>query len=447
MRKIYILIFTIALAFVASPVYAANLTVIFENAPLPLFGEVNFLPGDSKDGDVEVNNGTGATQSVYAESVNGSDPDGLGSQLNLTVFEDGSPLLGFPMTFSNFLSAGPVSLSSLGAGATTTYTFEVSFIDSADNDYMGKSLGFDLCIGFSGGTFQCGDTVIGGEEDTDGGGGGGGGGGSIPGTGGGPTTLTIFGEQTADINPLDGSAVITWDTNLLSTSQVIYGLASDGLYVLDVVDPINPLGSFFGYPLGTAEDPIKVLNHSVELTGLMPGETYLYRVVSRASPPTVSFEHKFTVPILAQGGPVGTVLGASTQGGLGGASFGVEGGDGVDGGDDNAITSTTSPTSTTTRSISQVAAVALSGFDLTCIGIALIIFLVILALNWYLFKDRREKYKYRALPSVLLVVFGLVVSVILWFIPYTCPLLPLWVLIAGYIIWRIWTDKVGESDN
>ena len=49
------------------------------------------------------------------------------------------------------------------------------------------------------------------------------------------------------------------------------------------------------------------------LTGLLTGETYVYRVVSRASPPTVSPEHQFTVPLLAQA-DAGAVLGASAEG-------------------------------------------------------------------------------------------------------------------------------------
>src|SRR3989344_4899528 len=187
----------LALLFVASPVYAADpMTVSFESNPL--FGAVNFLPGDSKNGDATVTNNTPDVQNVYAESVNGFDPDGLGSQLYLKVFENGNIVPVYQNEFDDFLSAGPVPLSSLGALATKTYTFEVSFIDSADNDYMGKSLGFDLCIGFSSGTFQCGNTVVSDPEepvtpsDPPGGGGGGGGGGQ-------PTQLIVYNEFVSDM--------------------------------------------------------------------------------------------------------------------------------------------------------------------------------------------------------------------------------------------------------
>ncbi|KKP88672.1 MAG: hypothetical protein UR92_C0001G0051 [Candidatus Nomurabacteria bacterium GW2011_GWA2_35_80] len=111
-----------------------------------------------------------------------------------------------------------MSLSALDSGSTT-YTFEVSFLDSTDNDYQGKSLGFDLCIGFSGGNLQCGDTVVSGED-------GDGGGGSISGSGSGSIVLTIFNEQALNISSVDesGIATITWNTNKLATSQVIITL-------------------------------------------------------------------------------------------------------------------------------------------------------------------------------------------------------------------------------
>jgi hypothetical protein len=103
------------------------------------------------------------------------------------------------------------------------------------------------------------------------------------------------------------TATITWNTNILSTSQVIYGPVPISIpsippypYSLDM-NAVN-----FGYPSGTAEDTTKVMHHSVLIAGLVPGQTYVYRVVSRASPPTISFEHQFTVPLttslLAQAG-------------------------------------------------------------------------------------------------------------------------------------------------
>ena len=106
--------------------------------------------------------------------------------------------------------------------------------------------------------------------------------------------LAIYNEQVSNLNVGTGTAFIEWDTNLYSTSQVIYGPVSGGPYTL------NPgLLPNLGYPLGSPEYPTKVMHHAVFLTGLSPSTTYVYRVVSRASPPTVSAERQFTTLALA----------------------------------------------------------------------------------------------------------------------------------------------------
>jgi len=435
----------LALLFVASPVYAADpMTVIFESNPL--FGEVNFLPGDSKDGDATVTNNTPDVQSVYAESVNGFDPDGLGSQLYLKVFENLNPIPVYQDEFDDFLSAGPVPLSSLGALATKTYTFAVSFIDSADNDYMGKSLGFDLCIGFSGGTFQCGDTVIGDEEPIDEGSPSTGSGSSSGGGGGSGQflQLVIFNELVSNIVPGDqnvanGTATIEWDTNLLATSQVIYGSVPPGGYILNTAILPN-----LGYPLGTVENGTKVLHHSVVLTGLVGGQTYVYRVVSRASPPTVSVEHTFTMPTAGTTGNFGIAQANEISRATldTNATSGTSGAGSEDGTEEDSLTATSSDSL-----ISQLAA-AFLGFDfpgLLCIGVALIIFLVILGLIWLI--SRHKKEKSLAKDTILSVIFGLIASFILWLIPYTCSIVPLWIIIAIYIIWRLISNRYFTNNT
>ena len=301
-----------------APVSPPSLNVVF--IPNPLFVKPNFLPLDETSGTVTVKNNSSATQTILTEAINVLDNDNFGSLLHLTI-KEGSVIL-FNNTLANFFStAGELPLGAVSAGESKTFTYTVSFIDSSDNTYQGKTLGFDVCVGFLGGTRHCGDTVAGGENDTDGGGGTGNlpPGGTIPGTGnrgggggGGLIFLTILNEQTLSIvkvagDPPTATATITWNTNILSTSQVIYGPVPISIpsippypYSLDM-NAVN-----FGYPSGTTEDPIKVLHHSVLIAGLVPGQTYVYRVVSRASPPTISFEHTFTVPLttslLAQAG-------------------------------------------------------------------------------------------------------------------------------------------------
>ncbi|MHB1330625.1 MAG: fibronectin type III domain-containing protein [Minisyncoccota bacterium] len=291
LNTLRILVF-ISTLFFALPVSAQSLDVQFEREPL--FGEVNFLPGDTKSGDALVTNGTEETQIVYAESVNGFDPDGLGSQMRLIIRSESGVI--YDDVFASFLSSGPVQLTELSSLETDVYTFEVSFIDSADNDYQGKSLGFDLCLGFYGGNLQCSDTVVGEENGEDNSGA------NRSGGGGSYSQLMISHEEaeTFDISD-DGVAVISWTTNKLATSRVIYGLASEGqnypecltggpCYDLDIEDTPN-----YGYPNSSNQSQTKVTEHTVVITGLTPGENYSYRVVSSASPDTVGYEYVFTI--------------------------------------------------------------------------------------------------------------------------------------------------------
>lgn len=367
----------------ASNVLAAPLDVTF--TPDPLFNEANFLPLDETSGTATVTNDSGATQNILTEAINVLDSNNFGSLLHLKIVGSSGTL--FDDSLSDFFStAGEVSLGAVSNGESKIFTYTISFIDSSNNSYQGKTLGFDICVGFEGGVTHCGDIVVGGENDT-GGGGGGGGGGSSGGGGGGPIILTIVNEQTADISGFPtATATITWSTNVLSTSQVVYG-PTPPVYILDM----NAV--YFGYPFGTVEDPTKVLNHSVLVTGLVSGQTYVYRVVSRASPPTISFERYFTVPstgsLLAQAGSSNFTGGnspgntdESTLSAVSSAKTSVSA-EASSGGGDNDTNSgeSVSPTEENdTSSNNNLATVLVAGFDnilSTCSLIALLILLAI----------------------------------------------------------------------
>jgi len=306
-------IITILIGFTNVAFAQSPLSVTF--TPNPLFEQGNFLPVDEATGTVEVDNLGSEPQTVIAEAVNVLDPDNLSSQFHLLITKASGGTALFDGSFNTFLTGGERVLSVLSGPGSETYTFIVTFnnIDDDNSDvdsYQGKTLGFDVCVGFQGGDSHCGDTVIGGED-------GDGGGGSISGSGSGSIVLTIFNEQALNISNVDdsGSATITWNTNKLATSQVIYGPVPPAPIPVPYTFPYSLalIPPNFGYPLYTTEDSTKVINHSVPLTGLLTGETYVYRVVSRASPPTVSPEHQFTVPLLAQA-DAGAVLGASAEG-------------------------------------------------------------------------------------------------------------------------------------
>lgn len=374
----------------APRVFAVAVTPLsVQFVPDPLFVKPNFLPLDETSGTVTVTNGGTASQIILTEAINVLDNNNFGSLLHLTI-KEGSVIL-FNNTLANFFTSGEVSLGAISNGTPRIFTYTISFINSSDNSYQGKTLGFDVCVGFEGGTKHCGDTVI---DD---------GGGTIPGTGGGgggggSISLVIFNEQALNITNVgaSGSATITWNTNLLSTSQVVYGLASGGPYTL-VLTPPN-----FGYPLFTIEDPTKVINHSMPLTGLIPGQTYLYRVISHASPPTVSPEHQFTVPLSAPlltqtSNPPGLVLGASTGGSGPTSSDGGSGG-GI-GSSGNVLGETTSNIEETPSVNPNLATAFSSGFSnlLSNCNLISLLILLILYLIWRLWL--RKKYEKLNMPE------------------------------------------------
>lgn len=428
----------LALLFV-SPVHAQTISVDFERDPL--FGNVNFLPGDVETGDVEVSNETNASQDVYAESVNGLDPDGLGDQMRLRILEGAYVI--YDDIFSNFLSGGPIPLSSIAPEEDETYTFEVSFINSADNDYMGKSLGFDLCVGFSGGNLLCGDTVTSPENPIPPPPPGGGGGGSSGGGGGGQfLSLEIFNEnatvtfQGTPTGNADGTALITWNTNLLATSQVVYGLASGAPYTLNLDNPN------FGYPLSTVEDPNKVTYHTVPLFDLIEGQTYVYRVVSRASPPTVSPEYHFTLgQSIAQANNF-TANGSSNTSGIPSTGSGqVEG----ELQEEEFETLGGEPIESS-EPVTQAAAAFLAGLSFDCIGIAVLIFIIAIFLTRFIIKKSDQDLSLEK-EFGLLVFSAVLSSIILWMISYTCPITPLWILVIIYIVWKYFSRRKDGKDK
>ena len=282
---IQVILLTLGLCFFGlSPVYA-QVTPFVDFTPDKLFEEVNFLPGDIAEGVVDVANRTGEAQEIITEATNITDNEGLSSALVLTI-KQGSVIL-YQDTFDDFLSSGEILLSPISIGGGVTYTYTIVFGEEVTN-YQGATLGFDICVGFLGGSMNCGETEISEESDTEevipiaSSSGGGGGGGDY---------LRILNERVTEktIEPLGGGTVmVEWNTNIWATGQVVYGPAS-GHYALDMND------SRFGYPFASLEVTSKTRDHKILLTGIDVDMVYKYRVISRASPATVSHQHIFAV--------------------------------------------------------------------------------------------------------------------------------------------------------
>lgn len=273
------LIFSVSALFLAvlwmSPAKAMAATTEFSNTPL--FGESNFAPGNSiTDRYIKINNETGDTHSAIIKAFDVINSGGLGDVTNLQI-KDGSDIL-YDNTFSDFFSQSEVVLPQIGAGESKTFYLIVTFDPSAGNSYQNSTMSFGIEAGLDDGDTGTDTTVISG------------GGSSIVL---GNDHLVVSNENssvTVPPAPATGNNItITWDTNIPATSQVVYGLSSGGPYTLNLSD-VN-----FGYPSSTPEQDLgKVVNHKVVLSNLTTG-TYSYRVVSRASPPTVGYEHYFNV--------------------------------------------------------------------------------------------------------------------------------------------------------
>lgn len=258
------------------PVLAAGLTVGFScgSPDCPIFGVANFAPGGTATGWAKVTNSSGVTKKVVIEAMNETDPDNLSSKINLTIKEGDQ--IRYNDTFANFFANGETFLSDLADGSQAQYDLTATFNFEAGDDFQGKSLGFNISIGFQG------------EEGTGGGVtlaamGGGGGGGTIP--------FSISEESIrSTVNEL--TVTINWTTTDFSTSQVVYS-AEGQSHVLDLNDNTD-VPPKYGYANTTPETDtvLKVTYHTVVITGLDPSTTYYFRTVSRGSF-AVSGEHTF----------------------------------------------------------------------------------------------------------------------------------------------------------
>jgi len=113
----------------------------------PLFSEANFLPGDSVTRYIKVKNNSTDIFKIATKADNFVDDDGLGDVLNLEIKQ--GIVSHYNDTLSNFFSAGVVLLPDLaGNGAQTQYDYIISFNPVAGNTYQGKSLKFDILIGY-----------------------------------------------------------------------------------------------------------------------------------------------------------------------------------------------------------------------------------------------------------------------------------------------------------
>lgn len=125
---------------------ADPLIVQFQN--IPLFAGSNFMPGDSVTRWIKMANQSGSAQTILIKAANVTDVGHMGDAMRIVIKEGAASL--YDDTFSNFLnSSNAFPLSNLGNGNNTQYNLTISFNSSAGNTYQGKTLGFDILVGYS----------------------------------------------------------------------------------------------------------------------------------------------------------------------------------------------------------------------------------------------------------------------------------------------------------
>ena len=142
-----ILLFLIGGILLLSPVItqAKDLEADFEYDPL--FKEANFLPGDSVSRYIIITNKTTSVLKIATKADQWVDSDGLGDMLNIEI-KQGSVSY-YNDTLSNFFNICMVILTDLaGSGTKVQYDYIISFDSAAGNTYQGKSLRFDILIGY-----------------------------------------------------------------------------------------------------------------------------------------------------------------------------------------------------------------------------------------------------------------------------------------------------------
>ena len=158
-------LFAVNAAFAQTPPVDPNADSLIVNfIPDPLFNAGNFLPGDSRTGEVEVINGTNETKRIATEAINypkdifGNVPDDdLSRALTIVIQEknvDGDLYGGSSptgaRTLFDFYKNGETYLSSVFANGTEEYEFVISFPESEGDYWQGKTTEFDIKVGFQG---------------------------------------------------------------------------------------------------------------------------------------------------------------------------------------------------------------------------------------------------------------------------------------------------------
>src|SRR3989344_3299444 len=117
----------------------------------PIFVVNNMAPGDSQSRSVSVINNASTARPVGVRGVKNSETGDLATVLDIKITEGLTTL--YSGTLSQFFTDSSgidgIPLSTLAPSASTTYTFKVTFQESAENEFQNASVVFDLIAGIA----------------------------------------------------------------------------------------------------------------------------------------------------------------------------------------------------------------------------------------------------------------------------------------------------------
>lgn len=124
----------------------------------PIFVVSNMAPGQTEQRVVNVLNTAPTSRPVGVRGVKTSETGNLSTVLNFVISENGTDLYGGtsltgPKTLAQFftdsLDPDGISLSTLGPGSSTNYTFKATFDSSSGNEFQGTQVIFDIIMGIA----------------------------------------------------------------------------------------------------------------------------------------------------------------------------------------------------------------------------------------------------------------------------------------------------------
>ena len=118
---------------------------------LPIFVVTNMMPGDSQSRSVSVTNNASTARPAGVRGVKTLETGDLSTVLDIEIMEGPTTLYSDTLSqfFTDSSGSDGIPFSILGPSTSTTYTFKVTFQESANNDFQGKNVVFDLIIGIA----------------------------------------------------------------------------------------------------------------------------------------------------------------------------------------------------------------------------------------------------------------------------------------------------------